>query len=392
MSEIFNFIDKKLISIKPPKKGQVMYRDKKEQGLILRVSYAGSKTFSLYKRINDKPRMIKIGKFPKTSIAEARIAARDLKSKIEKGEFLDLEKSNSEELTFIQLFNKYIDDYAKINTKSWKFIIQMVDKKANHLYDKKISSINKNDILGIFQIESSNGKYPANRIVQALKAVFNKAIEWDLLEKNPTNGIKKHKEISRDRYITLEEKEQFLKAVEEEEDQQTKDFVLLALYTGARKGNILSMSWDNIDFGNKTWYIPDTKNGDPQNAVLTEDAIVILERRKLDAKNSWVFPSNTSKSGHFQEPRKGFARIIKRAGLKNLRIHDLRRTCGSWMAINGASLSIVGKALNHKDPKSTAIYSRLCQDPVREYMERSSKLTNGDLQKRIEEAKKNNEQ
>ena len=147
------------------------------------------------------------------------------------------------------------------------------------------------------------------------------------------------------------------------------------------------MSWDNVDFVNKTWYIPDTKNGDPQNAVLTDDAIKILNRRKLEAKNSWVFPSDTSKSGHFEEPRKGWARIIKRAGLQNLRIHDLRRTCGSWMALNGASSYIIGKALHHKNPKSTAIYARLSLDPVRDYMEQSAKLTNGDLQKRIEEAK-----
>ncbi len=391
MSEIFNFIDKKLISIKPPNKGQVMYRDKKEQGLVLRVSYAGSKTFSLYKRINGKPRLIKVGEFPKTSISEARITVRDLKSKIEKGEKLHLDKTNVEALTFIQLFNKYIDNYAKLNTKSYAESQKAIKLNAQNLFNKDILTINKHDILEIFNCMSKRGTYGANRFFDTLKAIFNKAIEWDLLDKNPANGIKKHKEISRDRYITLEEKEQFLKAVEEDEDQQTKDFVLLALYTGARKGNILSMSWENIDFGNKTWYIPDTKNGDPRNAVLTDDAIEILERRKKEAKGLWVFPSDTSKSGHFQEPRKGWARIVKRSGLKNLRIHDLRRTCGSWMAINGASPYIIGKALNHKDPKSTAIYARLNQDPVREHLERAVKLSNGELQKRIDEAKKNNE-
>ena len=104
-----------------------------------------------------------------------------------------------------------------------------------------------------------------------------------------------------------------------------------------------------------------------------------------------MFPSKSSKSGHFQEPRKGWQRILKRSGLKDLRIHDLRRTCGSWLALNGASQYIIAKQLGHKSPQSTAIYARLSLDPVRESLEQAVKLTNGELQKKIEEAKKNKE-
>lgn len=73
-----------------------------------------------------------------------------------------------------------------------------------------------------------------------------------------------------------------------------------------------------------------------------------------------------------QEPKKAWKRICQKAGLKNLRLHDLRRTCASWMAINGASQYVIGKALNHKSPKSTAIYARLSLDPVREFMEKAT--------------------
>ena len=65
------------------------------------------------------------------------------------------------------------------------------------------------------------------------------------------------------------------------------------------------------------------------------------------------------------EPKKGWKRILERAGIEDLRIHDLRRTLGSWQAKTGASLAIIGKSLNHKNQSTTAIYARLDLDPVR---------------------------
>jgi integrase len=79
----------------------------------------------------------------------------------------------------------------------------------------------------------------------------------------------------------------------------------------------------------------------------------------------FVFPGR-GKTGHLAEPKKGWQRILSRADLGDLRIHDLRRTLGSWQAKQGASLAIIGKSLNHKNQNTTAIYARLDLDPVRE--------------------------
>jgi len=72
------------------------------------------------------------------------------------------------------------------------------------------------------------------------------------------------------------------------------------------------------------------------------------------------------------DPRKGRQRVLARAGLKDLRIHDLRRTLGSWQARTGASLVLIGKSLNHKTPQATAIYARLDLDPVRQSVDRAT--------------------
>lgn len=77
-------------------------------------------------------------------------------------------------------------------------------------------------------------------------------------------------------------------------------------------------------------------------------------------------------NGHIVEPKKAWKRVLERAGIDDLRIHDLRRTLGSWQAKTGASLTIVGKSLNHKSPSTTAIYARLDLDPVRESVDRAT--------------------
>jgi integrase len=104
--------------------------------------------------------------------------------------------------------------------------------------------------------------------------------------------------------------------------------------------------------------------------TLSPEALAILATRKPVEATGYVFPG-PGKTGHLEEPRKGWERILARAGIEDLRIHDLRRTLGSWQAKTGASLSIIGKSLNHKSPNTTAIYARLDLDPVRESVERA---------------------
>ena len=378
MSEIFNFIDKKLIDISPPEEGQVMYRDQKEQGLVLRVSYGGKKVFYLYKRFDGRPRLIKIGNFPKISIAEARIAVRDLKNQIEQGKYKATEKNNIHELTFKQLLDQYVDQNIKINSpdveRSVKEILSEM-KNVTAIYEKKLSTISKEDILAIFNKITTRAPIRANRVIERLTAIFNKAITWELLKNNPAQDIKKNRETARDRYITIEEKDRFFEALAELNNQSMRDIFLLSLFTGARKGNIISMRWDKISFETKTWSIPakskirsqGSKNGKPMLIHLNQNSIEILLKRKAESNSEWVFPSeNNSKSGHIEEPRKAWIELCKKAGLNDIRIHDLRHTHASWMAINGVSLPIIGKALGHKSLQSTARYAHLNDDSVRE--------------------------
>jgi len=113
------------------------------------------------------------------------------------------------------------------------------------------------------------------------------------------------------------------------------------------------------------------KNRTPQTIPLGEDVLSVLVERRKNTSSFFVFPGN-GKTGHLVEPKTGWKRILKRAGLENLRIHDLRRTLGSWQAMTGASLPVIGKSLNHESPATTAIYARIDLDPVRESMQKAT--------------------
>ncbi|KJV73400.1 integrase [Orientia tsutsugamushi] len=124
-------------------------------------------------------------------------------------------------------------------------------------YMKKISKIRMSDIQQIFNDISKKGKYAtANLILLTLRTIFNKAIKWGLIENNPTLEIEQHKLQARERRLSYDEMGRFLEVLCGEITLLIRDFALLALYTAARKSNVLEMEWDNIDFERKIWHIP----------------------------------------------------------------------------------------------------------------------------------------
>ena len=126
-----------------------------------------------------------------------------------------------------------------------------------------------------------------------------------------------------------------------------------------------SIKWSDINFERKVLYIAKTKTGEPQAAPLPWQALDILREMETFKTSEWVFPSATSASGHLENPLKMWHDLLERAGIENLRIHDLRRTFASYQAITGSSHEIIGKALGDKSPAVIPIYARLTEEPVR---------------------------
>lgn len=345
------------------------YRDSKTKGLILVASYGGSKTFYLYRKINGRPERIKLGGFPDISVEKARQMAAKFNGSIAEGKNpQDEKRSFKSEMTLGELFKVYMERYSKKQKRSWQYDEREIPKFLSHWFSRKISTIKRQEIQTLHEkICDNNGLYQANRILERIRAIYNKAIEWGWLGTNPAIGIKKFKEKARDRFLQPNELPRFFASLDQEDDL-IRDYILISLFTGARKSNVLSMRWEEIDFVSQTWRIPETKNGEPVTIALVVPAIKILERRKQNTNSEFVFSSN-SRSGHLADPKRAWDRVLKNAKIDDLHIHDLRRTLGSYLAASGANSYIIGKSLGHKSQQATAIYARLNLDPVRQSVE-----------------------
>lgn len=351
---------------------RVYHKDDKEKGLQLCVTEKGVKSFYLRKKINGVSKRIFIGHFPDLSVENARKIALDLKNDIAKGNDPHHKKQKiKQELTMKELFIEYLERYSKTQKKNWKNDLWEFEKYLSCWSDKKISNITHNEVRLLHEkIAKESGLYQANRVLSRISSIFNKAIEWGYEGKNPAIGIKKFKENARDRFVQNDELPRLFESINQEPNQDMRDYFYLSLLTGARKSNILSMMWKDINFTQNSWRIPETKNGEIINIPLLDEAIEILQKRIVNKKNEWVFAS-TGKTGHLVEPKSAWKRILTIAGIENLRIHDLRRTLGSYQAITGASLQIIGKSLGHKSTQATQVYARLHLDPVRASMEKA---------------------
>jgi len=236
---------------------------------------------------------------------------------------------------------------------------------------RRLGSIKRSEVVRLHaKIGSENGPYAANRVLSLLSAMFNKSREIGWEGKNPCKDIKRFKETPRDRFIQGDELPRFFEALTEE-PEPFADFFALSLLLGCRKSNLMAMAWADINLDSAVWRIaPDkAKGGEVILVPLQLQAVEILRRRReLSGESSWVFPSARSKTGHVTEVKASWARILKRAGLTDLRVHDLRRSLASWMAMEGTSLLIVGKALGHRQASTTQLYARLQVDPVRTAM------------------------
>ncbi|MDF2380519.1 tyrosine-type recombinase/integrase [Nostoc ellipsosporum NOK] len=418
----FNFTQAAIRNLTPPDVARWdNYRDTGVKDLWIRVQRSGFRSFYLYKKIKGRPRWIHLGKYPDLSVEAARKLAAIKLGEVAQGKDPHEEtRSYKSENTLGDLYSEYMTRYSKKHKKSWKYDEREIPKFLGHWFTRKISEIKKYEIQSLLeQIYDDNGLYQSNRMLERLKAMYNKAIEWGWKGQNPVVGIKKYKEKSRDRFILPNEMPHLAKALNEESNITARDYILTLLYTGARRTNTLKMRWDQIDWNFRTWRIPDTKNGDPQLVPLSESAVSILQRRFESARSDWVFPSEIDPTKHFvnfkrawnsirlkatinfwrdQPSSKDFIterdtlsasysdvqatyrRIVARAkkknielssGLIDLRLHDIRRTLGSYQAITGSSLRVIGESLGHRSSQSTQVYARLNLDPIRESVERA---------------------
>ena len=369
----FPFTEARIRDIRAPEGGKAFYSDTRTRGLKLCAYSSGAKSFLLYRRVMRKPERLFIGQWPGITVEQARKLADKMNGQIAEGKNpAEERRQNRLEGSFQNLFERYLELHAKPHKQPRS----VAEDEANYRRyisgwaARRLSSITRHDVARLHtELREKHGIYAANRVLALLSTMFNKAVEWGWQGANPCKGVKKFREESRERFLTEAEMPRFLKALAEEPSQDFRDFALLDLLTGARRSNILAMRWDEIDFDAATWRIPRTKGNKPQTVPLVGPALKILESRRQSVISEWIFPSPEIPGQHVYEFRKPWERLLERAGIEGLRLHDVRRSVGSWMTKAGVALPIVKAALGHRDIATTQIYTRGEDSQVRAALE-----------------------
>lgn len=426
-SEQIEFKRATLKAIEPTEK-RAYYRDTKAPGLVLAVTPAGNKSFQLVRKFQGSVARVTLGHFdpektdseeipratatapfdplayignaPRLNCKMARSLATAVSAAMDRGENPAAKASaerraRASELTLRAAFDLYyrdhlipngrrkadatIDTFARLlgnvppGQKKPRGKERAKTPGAPDWDTRRLSTITPADIRGAMaSIKDGGSIYAANMALVLLRAILRKMMAWGLFEgPDPTLGIIKFPETDRARFLKGDEAPAFFAALAKA-PEYLRHFVLIALATGARRANILGMRWVDLDFHAGLWTVPGevSKNGTAMVIPLTSMALEVLKAREGNG-SPWVFPAHSA-SGHMRDPKRAWRALLVDADLEDLRVHDLRRSLGSWAAIQCASLAIIGAALGHKSPDATRIYARLTVDPVRDAMERAT--------------------
>ena len=350
---------------------RVVIYDTETPKLAMRMTHTGVRAFYVVKRMGGTMVWLKLGTFPDMTCEQARKEADKVLGEFAKGENpAAVKRAVKAELSFGEAFDVFLErkrkrDGSAISDKTKRDYKDLLRLYLDGIKGKRLSAIERNEIKAIHARTTKKSAAQADRVVAVVSAVFTFMLAHERFSgQNPATRIQKNPAPSRDRFLQADELTPFFKALSESTNEIMRDFFLLALLTGARRANVSAMRWADIDLAAGVWRIAKTKNGTPQTVTLSPEAVTVLESRKAGG-GAFVFPGE-GKTKHIVEPKKAWATLLKAAGIENLRIHDLRRTLGSWQARTGASLPIIGKSLNHKTHQATAIYARLDLDPVRQ--------------------------
>lgn len=343
-------------------KQQCIYWDSTLQGFGTRVYPSGRRVYVCAYRIHRRKRLAKLGSVNALTLDQARKKAIAYMGKVANNEDPQMATEESRKLLRIEeLCELYVEGHAKKKKKTWKTDESVLRRFVlSKLKGRLATSIMTADLEPIHSSLGVDHPYQANRIL----TIYSKMVNWGKLAGhlpslgygNPVIGIVRFPQRSRKRYITTVEMPRFVSSLEQEADDFARHGIWLLLLTGLRSNELLSAKWNDIDWDMGTLFIGLTKNGDPLLAPLSNAAMDRLRVMPRISGNPYLI-CGRKREDHLKSLGNALARILKRAQLENIRIHDLRRTVGSWLAQGGTSLYLIGNVLNHRDPKTTAGYA-----------------------------------
>ncbi|MCF6766676.1 site-specific integrase [Thiotrichales bacterium 19S3-7] len=348
------------------------YFDTEVKGLALRVFANGTKTFSIIYRNNDKKlKRYTIGKYPTIPLQMAKKEAQRLLLLVSQGEDIQKQKKANQEATNQLTFKNYLDqfylDWSKKNHRSPSPTRYLLLNRLKPLHDIPLDEIDikvLSNFLFKYKSEANVTESTLNKVASVVKGSISRAVEFGYLEQNKLIGFKKFKESSgKVRYLSTEETSNFMAALNETDDL-TRNIVLVAYYTGMRRGEIFSLGWNDIDF--KTNQITldnnNTKSGKTRSIPMHKTIRkILLDMYSNSEPVGLVFKSPIT-GKKLDNIKRSWTTLMKKSQIENFRFHDLRHNFASQLIMRGENLSVVRELLGHSDFKMTLRYAHLAPE------------------------------
>ncbi len=410
----FPFTGAKLAALPAPKETRACFYDATLRGLMFEIMPKGTRSFRIYRKFRGRPVKITLGNFesslpetrelpagaepldllghcPALNLRMARKLALAVMAEMDTG----VNPSESRRgITLGELLGRYAKDRRREGKKNVDAVVWMWQRYLGQLPDepakphgtkrtkapgavnwenRRLAEIDHLQISRLrLDLAEKVGQTTSNRVMELLHSLYAFAKRQRLYDgDNPADGAGEFRLISRERFLQRDEAPRFFKGLDGLKDEEFADYVRLSLFTGARRSNVLRMRWDELNLDGARWTVSGEfmKNGEPLTINLVEEAVQILQRRESEANGiAWVFPGETA-TGHMGPQRKKWLQLVTAAKVPDLRVHDLRRSLGSWMSSTGANTVITMRALGHKSINAALIYQRLAADPVRGAMQ-----------------------
>ena len=365
-------------AICPAGRAKIDYFDPSQKGFLLEVRASGGKTF--YQRYFDaygRQRQFKLGPPAVLSVEQARRAGRSALAEALLGAD---PQARRQELRSIPTLHQLVRDrylpHAQASKRSWdtdETLLRIHILPA--LGRLTLGEVTGERIAGLINDMRAKGYAggTTNRVLVLLRYVFNLARKWNMpgASVNPTAGLTTAPEVQRQRFLSPDETQRLIASINADENQIAAKAIMLLLLTGARRREVTRARWEDVDWEKRTLLVPVSKSGKPRTIALNAAAIGLLRSMPTDSTSPFVFP--TQLTGLYCP----WNRIRRRAGLADVRLHDLRHSFASFLVNQGVSLYVVQGLLGHTQARMTQRYAHLASQTLLDAAEMVSGVIRG---------------
>ena len=366
-----------------------VFWDRELTGFGIRIYPTGGKVYVAQARGPDGPKRMTVGRHGVIGAEQARRRAALVIARVKAGEEpvpLPLAAKLAGSPTVADLAARYLEEHVAVRCKP---STANNVRTAIHLHimptlgKLPLAAVERAQVADLHR-QLSASPASANKFIKILSHMYRLAEGWGIVEDggNPCRSVKKYPERKRERFLTNTEFARLGRVLDEAATQsgvpaQAVAAIRLLMLTGCRKTEILTLRWEEIDLDAGEIRLVDAKTG-ARVVQLPSTAVRLLEALPRRAGSSWVLPGNRPET-HMSGIDTAWRTVRARAGLDDLRIHDLRHSFASRALALGETLPVIGKLLGHSDLETTARYAHLARESIHEAAERIAGSISADI-------------